>query len=175
MRLGQLSRTLNVTTSDIVTYLSDNGIEIKDHPNVKLEESAEQKVIAQFSDKQVVEDEKIDVVVQENAPTELQNKPATENKSTEIKEIAPSADPKDEHEHPPAEKNTEQTEREEELEKFEAEKVRLEGLKVLGKIELPEPKRKEDKASPEEEKSNEKEEDPDQVKVVSHSRMKNDD
>ncbi|MEQ8472381.1 MAG: hypothetical protein RIC35_14405 [Marinoscillum sp.] len=48
MRLGQLARKLEIKTSDIVQYLAEKSIEVKDHPNVKLDEANQQDVIDHF-------------------------------------------------------------------------------------------------------------------------------
>lgn len=178
MRLGQLSRKLNITINDIVAYLADKGIEINPHPNSKLEEAIENEVIATFS----IEDVSEGLIVQEESIVE-DVLPEVAQKSDESKEVDSTQEPEllPEAEEPEkeveesqaqAQQNQEQlNQAEQELEEFKAEKIRLEGLKVLGKIELPEPK------APKEDKEEEDAEDPSEdednggVNVVRHSRQ----
>ncbi|MFT7239006.1 MAG: hypothetical protein ACI93L_003103 [Cyclobacteriaceae bacterium] len=48
MRLGQLARKLDISTSDIVSLLKEHNIEINNHPNVKIEGEREAIVIEEY-------------------------------------------------------------------------------------------------------------------------------
>jgi len=160
MRLGQLARSLETTTTAIVDYLAESKIEIKDHPNVKLSDENEQMVIAAFGRPQAEEKPKPakeetplsettqnELTEEDASATHSQEPEATNVESeTELQEKETSiAEPSSE------EKELESTEivnedsepisePEEEVEVIKAPKIELPGLKVVGKIDLPEPK-----------------------------------
>jgi translation initiation factor IF-2 len=48
MRLGQLTRQLEVETSEVLKFLSKQGISVDDHPNTKLEDETIVLLLAQF-------------------------------------------------------------------------------------------------------------------------------
>ena len=56
MRLGQLTRQLNIGTTKVVNFLKDAGIEIEGHPNTKLSEDIVEKLFKKFPP-QIVENE----------------------------------------------------------------------------------------------------------------------
>lgn len=165
MRLGQLSRKLDVTISDIINYLSENGIEVNEHPNVKLDEETEAKVINAFSPKgnSLISNEPAEIVDERE-----------EEVSTETSQLEKITEPEPEiSEEIPAENEIEQTtiepseeEPEEEIAVIKTPKIKLQGLKVVGKIDLPEPKSKEPEKKPE---PKEEDLDLDKVKIVRHS------
>ena len=49
MRLGQLTRKLDIETATAVKFLAKNGIELEDHPNTKLDENAMELLEAEFT------------------------------------------------------------------------------------------------------------------------------
>ena len=59
MRLGQLARHLETSTTEIVQFLRESGIEKNDHPNVKIEEEDEKNVIAHFRPDLIPSEEEI--------------------------------------------------------------------------------------------------------------------
>ena len=143
MRLGQLSRKLEVSSDQIAKLLNDNFREVSSHPNVKLT------------------DEELDFV-QNHFPPPVKAKtpePAEPAPVLEAPTVEESPSEVDEVE---AEKEKEEVEKEtpefveslrpqfisleeeflaqtDGLELYKTEKPVLEGLKVVGKIELPEP------------------------------------
>lgn len=138
MRLGQLSRKLDVDSSTIVKVLHEHFREVNNHPNVK------------------VLDEEVEFLTQKFAPVPAAKtlEPEEDNVVNEV--VEPAKEVVEELEAPKEEKpafveslrpkvinlESEFDRQKQELETFKAEKPELEGLKVLGKIELPEPKPK---------------------------------
>lgn len=157
MRLGQLARHLDTTIPDIKQFLQDKGVEFNPHPNSKLDEQVENLVVDHFMDAQSS---------QEKAPAPLINKLKTETdvnpeppiSPTETKQPEPIQEtetindptlelesdvPSAETDEVPA--HDTETPTPSDIEVIRAPKVSLPGLKVIGKIDLPEPKKKEDK------------------------------
>lgn len=120
MRLGQLARKLSLRPAQIVEFLSHHNIQIEDNSNTRIEDAHTELVVNHFAPGtfQQVElaDEPEEVVPVENelSPTEVVAEPEPSE---------PQAGP--------------------EPEVIRVQKIELSGLKVLGKIELPEPKKKE--------------------------------
>lgn len=155
MRLGQLARNLEVTTTDIVNFLSEQQITVKDHPNVKLDEISEQQVIKAFSGATtfnetppstaaVSEENKPEQEEVISIPTEVNEEPESTQEEPEEPEVTMEEEPVN-----ATAKPTTENVQEEEVEVIKAPKIELQGLKVVGKIELPEPKTEE---KPKEEK-----------------------
>jgi hypothetical protein len=181
MRLGQLSRQLNLDTKDIVNFLAENNIEIKDHPNVKLDENAEQMVMEKFSDPKpeepVILIEPAEIQAIENEPSELESDILPEPQSHAIEDdplAEPIAATSDVEPAEPASEEaiaSETLDSEEEIEVIKAPKIELPGLKVVGKIDLPEPKAPKEDEEPEEPiEKEEKEESIPKVRLVHHSK-----
>ncbi|HQQ97674.1 MAG TPA: hypothetical protein PLX35_10440 [Cyclobacteriaceae bacterium] len=124
MRLGQLARKLALRTSDLVTFLNQHQITIDSGNNTRLEDSHVKMIIHHFAPD--LSEEKITEALVEPDPVEPEVPPAV------INTIDSSTEP-------PAEIITALPET------IKAPKIELAGLKVLGKIELPEPKKKEPK------------------------------
>lgn len=181
MRLGQLSRQLNLDTKDIVNFLAENNIEIKDHPNVKLDETAEQMVMEKFSDPkseepaELIEPSEIQIIESESSEPESDILPEPQSEELEDDPVAePIATTSDVE---PAEPSSEEAiasetpDSEEEIEVIKAPKIELPGLKVVGKIDLPEPKAPKEDEEPEEPiEKEEKEESIPKVRLVHHSK-----
>ena len=122
MRLGQLARKLSLRPAQIVEFLAQNNIQIEDNSNTRIEDSHTELVVNYFAPGTFLQ------------VSELGDE-AEEAKAVEI-------------EFPVEEEVTVQTETSEqqispETEVIRVPKIELSGLKVLGKIELPEPKKKE--------------------------------
>lgn len=139
MRLGQLSRQLEVSSDQIVKLLSAEFREVNNHPNIKLTEDELEFVMNHF--KPVVEEvttasEAEDDVLADVAP-EIESAPEETPESAPefVEELRPQVITLEE----------EFNSQKEDLESFKAEKPNLEGLKVVGKIELPDPVIKEQK------------------------------
>lgn len=129
MRLGQLARKLAIRPSQIVDYLSTHQLYLEEGSNAKLN------------------DEHVDRIVQHFAPDRLKEIAAdinTEEVENRVTSGLIISEPLPDIEDPKIEKvervRDTQIERPEVI---KAPKVELSGLKVLGKIELPEAKRKE--------------------------------
>jgi hypothetical protein len=124
MRLGQLARRLSLRPAQIVEFLANNNIQLDPNSNTRLEDSH------------------VSIIVQKYAPESLT---AIVSEPDEIEEVAQVI----EVELPIAEPVvvqqplTEEVKTTEEIEVIRVPKIELSGLKVLGKIELPEPKKKE--------------------------------
>lgn len=133
MRLGQLARHLDTTTTEIVRYLAENKIQIKDHPNIKLDENTQNLVIEAFTSSPQADDSP---ELPHNDDEEVNEMPTTVE-HTGKEEVH---DPKEEVETTePAVEEPVSTEPQAEVEVIKAPKVKLPGLTVIGKIDLPEP------------------------------------
>ena len=151
MRLGQLSRKLQVKTADIIEVLQTKfEVSISNHPNSKVPD----ELISQLESYFTVEPIQPMPVEESTSPTSL-TESLTEDQPTEIEEPSSSKDLK-----PEAEEVTEQPEElapmetetteeetlneEEELNivdgVIKAPKIEVAGIKVVGKIDLPEKK-----------------------------------
>lgn len=125
MRLGQLSRQVNVSQKEIVSFLKKKkGIELKVHPNVKVEDDFADLIIKSFSES-VVEESAVE-------PTSKQEEIVVEKETsaqpaeTDIPEVMEYA------------QGEEFIRPDGPIEKIETEVPTLEGIKVVGKIDLPE-------------------------------------
>ena len=131
MRLGQLARKLNVRTAEITEFLAQHNMLIDEGSNVRLQEDQVMLIVKHFDTA--------------NAAFFL-----TEKEESEV-QIEPIEKPKETVEDAPAaqvliEPTTISEVDPEKPEVIRAPKVELSGLKVLGKINLPEKKKKEGEA-----------------------------
>lgn len=150
MRLGQLARKLAIIPAEIVDFLATNNIRIDENTNTRLEHEqlmlvvnhfaparAEEFIIPAADETQDIPEEtispKIEIVVPETVEPEPVTTPDIQQEMAVITESNTIAD----------------AEQEQKIEVIKAPKVELAGLKVLGKIELPEPKKKESKPATE--------------------------
>ncbi|MFY0592048.1 hypothetical protein [Roseivirga sp.] len=147
MRLGQLSRQLNISADQIVAVLHDNFREVNNHPNIKITEEELEFLNDRFAPKETAEpvpevvetteEEVIEKVVAEEPQEVLET---TAEAPEFIETLRPQVISLEE----------EFLAQTESLETYKAEKPHLEGLKVVGKIDLPEPVVKEKEEKPEE-------------------------
>ena len=149
MRLFQLARKLNVKQESIVAVLAENGIEIENKSNTKLEEDHVEMVMEHFTPADPTSNE--EDTVQESVDEEPT---IIEENKVEVSEEEPTvpierALPQDDDESEPHEEDSE-------TEVIRVKKIKLSGPKVVGKIELPEPKPKPDQ--PEKDEQTEKKE-----------------
>jgi len=132
MRLGQLARKLALRPADIVDFLAENNIRIGDGTNVRLERDQLNLIMKRFvpgwveapdaaADAEVVEDISVEPI------TEISDSNDETSTAVESSEL-------------------QQTESSDAGEVIRAPKIELSGLKVVGKIDLPEPKKKEEPA-----------------------------
>ncbi|MEQ1586491.1 MAG: hypothetical protein ABL895_11470 [Cyclobacteriaceae bacterium] len=125
MRLGQLARKLAVRPSQIVDYLSTHQIYLEEGSNAKLNDEHVDRIVLHFAPdrlKEIAADIKTEESVESIAQSIVTEEPDKEYSQPEILES--------------------EADKLERPEVIKAPKVELSGLKVLGKIELPEPKKK---------------------------------
>lgn len=125
MRLGQLARKLSLRPAQIVEFLSQHTIQIEDNSNTRIEDQHTELVVNHFApgtfqqvatladEPEEVTAAEIDIPVTEAGPTEITEQPVSSEQVNAETEV------------------------------IRVQKIELSGLKVLGKIELPEPKKKE--------------------------------
>lgn len=151
MRLGQLARKLAVRPSEIVDFLADKAISAEEGTNTKLTDDLVKQIVEQFAPDQLATILKQDIVSPQEVVTEVvpeavpEEIPVIESVESTIPEIAVESEEADKKEEA------------EQIEVIKAPKVELAGLKVLGKIDLPEPKKKVQPAEDSEGKSEEAE------------------
>lgn len=116
MRIGQLARHLNVSPSELIHFLEQQSIMFEAGTNARLSEVHIRTILSKFAPEKLENLEKY--VVEEDDP--IQSPPGFQGIDSGISAQPPAG---------PAET-------------IRAPKVELQGLKVLGKIELPEPKKK---------------------------------
>jgi len=133
MRLGQLARKLALRPADIVDFLAENKIQISDGANVRLDKDQTTMVMKRFVPGWA-EAPAAEVQVEEEAPfgEPIAETAVSEESSTKV----PDSDTLE-----PVPADTDEV--------IRAPKIELSGLKVVGKIELPEPKKKEEPAKEE--------------------------
>ena len=124
MRLGQLARKLELRPAEIVEFLATKSILIEDDVNSKVEENYVAVVFRQFAPHKEVEN-----IPDADIPTVSAQEDVQNDVKAPDEIITPTETSADEV----------QLERNEVI---KAAKVELSGLKVLGKIELPETKKK---------------------------------
>jgi hypothetical protein len=125
MRLGQLARKLALRPAEIVEILSGHQIQVVDDPNVKLSADQLSLILQRFSP---------------NLQSEIlaEDRVQEQEKSVDepIIEVSTSNAPE------PATQATITEALPEKSDVIKAPKIELSGLKVLGKIDIPEPKKK---------------------------------
>ena len=130
MRLGQLARKLALRPSDIVEFLAENNIRIPEGANARLE------------------NDHVNLIMKRFVPgwTETLEVEAEPEEEVILPEAGLNSDQLNTEDHtgPTTEPVQEQELTEESNEVIRAPKIELSGLKVLGKIDLPEQKKKED-------------------------------
>ena len=130
MRLGQLARKLAMRPAEIVTFLSQQHIAIESGGNTRLEDEHVGLIMRKFAP-ELSEEKIIEAIAQgEEAASRMDNTPVANTDSAES--VAPADIQSPSGESP-----------EEKIELIKAPKVELSGLRVLGKIDLPENKKKE--------------------------------
>jgi len=137
MRLGQLARKLAVRPSQIVDLLSQQQVHLVEGSNARLEDETVVQIVKHFAPDRISE------IVSNLKSEEPESRTLPSQQTQEVLEPE-SLEQQPEITVQPAGSS-------EKPEVIKAPKVELSGLKVLGKIELPEPKKKEviDASSPE--------------------------
>jgi hypothetical protein len=127
MRLGQLSRKLGISTSQIINFLAAKDITIGEDSNTKIEDEHAQWVTQKYAPELI---EAVAVTIsEEKVQPIVVIEPTTIEVAESIIAEANNESPSSEAEQLP--------------ELIKAPKIELSGLKVLGKIEIPEKKKKE--------------------------------
>lgn len=127
MRLGQLARKLDTTPAEIIQFLASKNINIENEVNTKLDDESVSLALGRFAPAaSAVGEPEPDDTRALVLPAEIESQPSTSQtaapSASEV-ETSSSAAPLDDV--------------------IKAPKVELAGLKVIGKIELPEKKKKE--------------------------------
>ncbi len=138
MRLAQLARKLSLKSTAIVDFLATQGVVIEDSPNAKIDELHVRSVITHFAP--ALLEAEAEAIVQEQELLEATVNTETITMPPVIEIAKPIAEEKE-----AATDIILPVETVEELpDVIRAPKIELSGLKVLGKIELPEKKKKEE-------------------------------
>jgi hypothetical protein len=130
MRLGQLSRKLGLKPSDIQSFLTEKGQVAEAGPNTRLTTDQVVLAVRHFDPSQeaaILKEDSTTDLVEESAPVETVPEVEQPSENIEIETVASAPDTPSET--PP--------------EVIRAPKQELPGLKVVGKIELKDPKKKE--------------------------------
>lgn len=190
MRLTSLSRKLGVSRDEILSFLKSNKIEVSEGVNAKISDEDAVSVIEHFGIPETKIEDELPASEQKKThepepetnikEAEEQNDSKEEEKqegvSKDLKEESPeetgnkkgSALVKDEVPRPEEDESLEEFLERQKVDLIRAKKIKLEGVKVVGKIDLPEPKAPKEKAEKEvdleeerkKEKEKEKEEKP---------------
>lgn len=119
MRLGQLSRKLGVSTPEIIQFLASKQITISEDSNAKIEDVHAHWVTEKFAPHLIASVEEVMAEEKKEVAIPVETTPVIETPSTEVTIEEPALP-----------------------ELIKAPKIELAGLKVLGKIEIPEKKKK---------------------------------
>ena len=142
MRLGQLARKLAIRQTEIVQFLASNNIQIEDGSNTRLEDDHVELVLKRYAPTLELTQEQIVPAFQQAEEREQLSREDRGMQSDEVLENVPFSEPEPANVHDVSENSETEI-----PEVIKAPKVELPGLKVIGKIELPEPKKKEVPAS----------------------------
>lgn len=154
MRLSQVARKLNVGTATITDHLSAKGFTIENNPNSKITPEQFDMLMKEFAssvmDKKeasglTIGKKHSDVVIHSDVPPK---KDEEYEEEILIKTVSPAVPEPEEEQLKPKETPLPA----EEEEKVETEKVKLQGIKVVGKIDLEANKKKKETAPKPEEK-----------------------
>ncbi len=131
MRLGQLARKLALRPAEVVGFLAKNSIQIEEGSNTRIEDDHVSLIMRHFAPERMAE-MTAELAAEKNTPVaEAISIPQPVNEEVKVEGIQSMiADIPLANQEPVKEL-------------IKAPKVELSGLKVLGKIELPEPKKKE--------------------------------
>jgi len=130
MRLGQLSRKLGVSTPEIIQFLASRQVTINEDSNAKIDDAHAHWVTEKFAPHLLASVEEVMAEEKQEVAIPVEATPVIETPKAEISSEEPALP-----------------------EVIKAPKIELAGLKVLGKIEIPEKKKKTDEnteGSPEE-------------------------
>ncbi|HZX74199.1 MAG TPA: hypothetical protein VFE57_07255 [Cyclobacteriaceae bacterium] len=132
MRLAQLARKLSLRPDQIIEFLAKQNIQIEDGSNTRLEDNHVELIVKKFAPAgfEITPQElRVEEMNTETLPPLIVEAPEIEKPEMKAVERAETAQE--------IETSLDKTE------VIKAPKIELSGLKVLGKIDLPEPKKKE--------------------------------
>jgi hypothetical protein len=129
MRIGQLARRLGIPPSDILGFVGSDNIETEAGTNSRLSDELVTKVINHFAPERLTEivPQKVTEIAPEKPAETIESLPEEETVIEELPEVTTT---EESIPLPP--------------EVIRVAKVELQGLKVIGKIDLPEKKKKEE-------------------------------
>jgi hypothetical protein len=133
MRLGQLSRKLGISTSEIIGFLASKNVAIGEDSNTKIEDDHTNWVIQKYAP-ELLEIQTVIIPVEKPQPVEVVETPTPKAAEPVNIPTITSEQPITDNEQPSIDQLPEV---------IKAPKIELSGLKVLGKIEIPEKKKKE--------------------------------
>ncbi|MFZ1806591.1 MAG: hypothetical protein WAU36_05190 [Cyclobacteriaceae bacterium] len=131
MRLAQLARKIGVKPSEIATFLASKNLPIEDSSNAKVSEDQMEKVLVHYAP-----DLMVPVV-------EVESQELFEEKTESVSDVNSIETPQEEQVASDLDEVVTVNEDTSEAEVIKPVLVELPGLKVVGKIDLPEPKKKE--------------------------------
>lgn len=117
MRLSQVARKLNVGTSSIVEHLADKGVEIENKPNTKIDGEQFDMLMREFQDSALDKEEASELKIGSQQQNVVVNADTTEPKKEEVEEEIVIKGLTN-------------------VETSDPGKVQLQGIKVVGKIDL---------------------------------------
>jgi len=132
MRLGQLARHIVISPSEILDFLQSRGFTCEGGTNARLTEEQIRTVLQKFSPERI--GEVVSLVAEQDKPETVETIGKTQGESNLDAGPSPVA---------------ETLEAPESAETIRAPKIELQGLKVVGKIDLPEPRKKQVDRAPE--------------------------
>lgn len=137
MRLGQLTRKLALRPGEIVEFLANKNIQIDDGANTRLDEEHVHLILTRYAPDLLIVPAPVLEEKKEQVPANVETEPIDNGLPEEHLYLVPVEDetPKSEQEGETAEI-------------IKVPKISLTGLKVLGKIDLPEPKKKDTQQDP---------------------------
>lgn len=162
MRLSQVARKLNVGLSTIVDFLAEKGFEVESSPNAKINGEQFVMLSREFAESASEKEEAsglsigikhTDLSTSKGGDTKPPSKSDDEEvliKNLSGTKVTQPAEPEKPAPQPEPEKKEEPK-----PEKVETESTKLQGIKVLGKIDLDNKKKEEEKPAPKEEKPKE--------------------
>lgn len=136
MRLAQLARKIALKPSDITAFLASKNIVVEESSNAKVADDHVRLVLEHYAPELLVEQVETEVEVgSEEVEEIISEAPLTAAESVEEPKQVPSEELPEEEKIIP--------------EVIKPVKVELPGLKVVGKIDLPEPRKKKEEEQPE--------------------------
>ncbi len=134
MRLSQLARKLEISPTELILFFEKNRIERYDSHNNKIKESDVRLALNHFSPEEMKAEIETQVIQANESAVDI-----LQTKEKEINALDRSVSNKPEKDTTDPESPFE---KEEEIEVISMPKIKLEGVKVVGKIDLPEPIKK---------------------------------